>query len=260
MSVGPRYLLRSLGMVTVLACAIGVLPPILSAGEASWSVSCFASLLLRYVGLLAVLTCTPPTLPRGPPSERGAPLPGTLLAAAGAQPCAVGPLRVIAVTSIPVVWMAMCLRLVVSWVLRRVVRSGCLLMRPLSGSFTVYVALAPLVDVLMIVLVSPCCVMAPVLFPLRCTWCMGWAPPSARAEARLAGLGQATSGRSARPPSTASPSIFITGHVYMAACVLRSPRWTRWIMIGGALLVSLSSPRARNTAARLSALGGGGLD
>ncbi len=89
---------------------------------------------------------------------------------------------------------------------------------------------------------------------------MGWAPPSARAGARLAGLGQPTSGMSARPSTTASPSILVVGHIYMAACMLLSSRWTCWIAFGGTLLVPYSSPQVRNTAARLAALGGGGLD
>ncbi len=227
MSAGLPFLLRSRRSHAVLPCALAVVPPLRSVGEASLYQSSCASSLPRCFGLWAVHTWRPPMLPRGPPSERGAPQPGVLLVAAGATPCAASPLRSIAVTSMPIVWMALVLRLVVSWVLRRAVRSGCLGLRPLSGSFTVYVALALPMDASSTALMVPWCVLAPVMFPPRGAWHMGWAPPVTRAEARLASLGQATSSRSARPPSTATFSIFTSGHVTMAACTPRSSRWTR---------------------------------
>ncbi len=160
----PNLPLRmTLPMAT--APGTGVPSTVCDAMGASWPVSCCASLPLLVLRLLPALTCTPMMLPRGPPSERGAPLPGILLAAAGAPLCAVRPPKDIAVTSTPVVWLALCLRSAVGWVLRRIARSGWLVLRPLTGSFIVFVPLVPMELASVIALVSACFVVDPVLFP-----------------------------------------------------------------------------------------------
>ncbi len=128
--------------------------------------------------------------PLGPPSERGVPVPASLLVAARAWLRATGNLFGVAVTSSSTAWTSMHLLLAARWALRRVARSGSFI------GFFVFALMIPAARAHAAPTRWTC---LPVVFPLRIWRHMGWASLVTRAGTRPAGSGLATMSTGAGP-------------------------------------------------------------